>query len=114
MDKRVVQLVMNEDHSLMKDQQIELVKRYKQIQINLVPISGCTFEEMDQRCVELLKMLEIGNDVVFVSPIPYMLLKLTKSSLNNETAGSVYVFVRETRSNAPDTKHWNKPWVLVS
>ena len=64
-------VILNEQHSLLPEQEKILNKRYSQIDIISVPSTGWTAKEMKKKAVEVTA--EEGFEVVFASPIPLMI-----------------------------------------
>ena len=95
-----VLVVMNETHSLLPEQKEILEREYEEYQILPVPAEGWTLEEMDSKVDEISTMeLQEGKlylDIVFVSPIPYMMRELTRREIYfaNEYAEQSNRFVR--------------------
>ena len=95
-----VLVVMNENHSLLPEQKRILETEYDEYQILPVPADGWTLEEMNSKVEEISTMeLHEGKyylDIVFVSPIPYMIRELTRREVYfvNEYAEQTNRFVR--------------------
>ena len=95
-----VLVVMNENHSLLPEQEEILKAEYEGFDILSVPTEGWTLEEMDSKVEEISVMeLQEGKyylDIVFVSPIPYMIRELTRREIYfaNEYAEQTNRFVR--------------------
>ncbi len=70
-----VMLVINEQHELLPSQREQLGYNFPESEVEkvLVPAEGWTIEEMERILSERLW----GNFVVFVSPIPYLIKKLS-------------------------------------
>lgn len=69
--KKVV-LVINEQHSLLPEQERILKDRFGEWEVLRVPANGWTLKEQEEKVSELK-----GNVVIFASPVPYMLKKLS-------------------------------------
>lgn len=65
-------VIMNETHGLMDEQKSILDRKYSNYEILSVPANGWTLREMQ----EIGRGL-VGNTVVFVSPIPYLIKMLS-------------------------------------
>ena|SRR5690606_4092476 len=95
-----VLVIMNENHSLLPEQEEILEREYEGFDILPVPAEGWTLEEMDSKVEEISTMkLQEGKyylDIVFVSPIPYMMRELTRKEIYfvNEYAEQTNRFVR--------------------
>lgn len=95
-----VLVVMNETHSLLPEQKRILETEYDGYQILPVPADGWTLEEMNSKVEEISTMeLQEGKyylDIVFVSPIPYMMRELTRKEIffSGEYAEQSNRFVR--------------------
>jgi len=79
-------IILNEQHSLLPEQEKILKEQFETYEIISVPASGWTLEEMKIKIVEL----STKNTIVFVSPIPYMIKELAKG-------GKVLVFHNDNR-----------------
>lgn len=78
-------IVMNESHDLLPEQEKILKESYVEgYEILSVPTTGWNLEEMDE-VIEKITSSEYGRenwlDVVFVSPIPYMIRELTRREI---------------------------------
>lgn len=75
-------VIMNETHSLLSDQKRVLEEAYSEYEILPVPASGWTLDEMKEKVDEIVSLpLPEGKTklhVIFVSPIPYMIMELTR------------------------------------
>lgn len=82
---RKVYVVLNEQHTLLDDQKRVLDDAYgDRWEIYPVPASGWTLDEMKEVVYEL-----IGNDVVFASPVPYLIQELAHANGYYNGAGSL-------------------------
>src|SRR5690625_5262425 len=90
-----VKIILNEQHSLLDNQKEVLEERYgDDYEIFSVPAKGWTVEEMDKISEEL----EDENLVIFASPVPYLLMKLT---YRRGLAAGVNMSSDEDRHSAP-------------
>lgn len=75
-ERQKLEIVINEQHSLKKEQRELLEKQFPLNRWNhnyiKVPEAGWSFDEQNQQAGELT-----GKTVVFVSPVPYVLAKLS-------------------------------------
>ena len=73
--KKRVKIIINEQHSLLPDQDRVLRKKFNDHNLEFVkvPASGWTIEEMKQKINELSQ----ADVVVFVSPVPYILAMMS-------------------------------------
>ena len=74
-------VIMNENHSLLPEQEKILKERFEEYEILPVPATGWTLEEIDRKIEEILSSVNsvrINTGVVFVSPIPYMIMELAR------------------------------------
>ena len=108
--ERRLTVIMNENHTLLPEQECILKEEFSDLEAEFlfVPASGWTKEEMDQ-VVASFKEAAIGperyhtQNVVFVSPIPYLLRELTRAEVipypecSVETGIRVYVFHNDHR-----------------
>jgi len=86
--KRRLTVVMNENHTLLPEQERILKEMFPDLEPEFLfaPATGWTKEEMD-KIVASFKEAAIGpdcyhiQDVVFVSPIPYLLRELTRAEV---------------------------------
>lgn len=124
MNKRIVEIhenhrrkrtqaivLINESHSLLEDQQRVLEERYEGYEILPIPASGWTLEEMDEKVKEISSMeLEEGKlylDVIFVSPVPYMIRELTRKEIYMPTveyAEQTHIFVHVFHNDRREKK----------
>lgn len=65
-------VIMNASHSLLDDQKNILKKQFKDYDLVSVPLDGWTLSDMD-KMIDKLR----GSTVIFVSPIPYMIKRLS-------------------------------------
>ena len=86
-----VHVVMNEDHSLLPEQREILKEKYGNYDFRYVPKEGWLLEEINW-LVEWYENSHV-EEVVFVSPVPSLLMKLSR--LNGKT---VRVFHNDNRN----------------
>ena len=87
--KRRLTVIMNENHTLLPEQERILEEMFPDLEPEFLfaPATGWTKEEMD-KIVASFKEAAIGpdryhtQDVVFVSPIPYLLRELTRAEVD--------------------------------
>jgi len=87
--KRRLTVIMNENHTLLPEQERILKEMFPDLEPEFLfaPATGWTKEEMD-KIVASFKEAAIGpdryhtQDVVFVSPIPYLLRELTQAEVD--------------------------------
>lgn len=79
MKKRTV-VIMNESHSLLPQQEALLKDEFDTYEILPVPAEGWTREEMNDIHDHLTTIDQGWNDVVFVSPIPYLLGRIANTA----------------------------------
>lgn len=98
-------IIINEQHTLLPEQEAILKEKFETWSTILVPATGWSREERDIICDTLR-----GN-VVFVSPVPGMILELAgRASFESRTRGSLtvrpWVFSNDTREKKelPDGK----------
>ena len=65
-------VIMNEQHTMLAEQEAILKEEFGSYSLYSVPSSGWSSGEMEQVVDELL-----GNTVVFISPVPYVLARLS-------------------------------------
>lgn len=105
---RKAKVIMNKQHTLFEEQQTILNDRFESYEVILIPPSGWTRQDMDEHVEELIK----GDaDIVFLSPVPYMLMRVCKILGNEEKGCSVLLFHRDTRYKA--TRRGGTPWQLI-
>lgn len=75
MKKTKVVVVMNEQHTLIAEQERILNESFESYEFLHSPASGWTIEEMNEK----IKELQQADIVVFVSPIPYLIKRLSYS-----------------------------------
>ena len=79
MKKVKVKIIINEQHNLLPDQDRVLKETFSeekhQFEFVKSPAGGWTLEEMNEK----IKELQQADIIVFVSPIPYMLKRLSYS-----------------------------------
>lgn len=86
--KKRLTVIMNENHTLLPEQERILKEMFPDLEPEFLfaPATGWTKEEMD-KIVASFKEVAIGpdcyhiQDVVFVSPIPYLLRELTRAEV---------------------------------
>jgi len=87
--KKRLTVIMNENHTLLPEQERILKEMFPDLEPEFLfaPATGWTKEEMD-KIVASFKEVAIGpdryhtQDVVFVSPIPYLLRELTRAEVD--------------------------------
>jgi len=100
-------VIINEQHKLLDEQKKILEEKYKVYEVLQVPAQGWTLQEMD-KVIDKLTSKEIRDgkrflDVVFVSPIPYLIMELTRKEVEwmpeyaEETGIKVKVFHNDNR-----------------
>ena len=72
MKRNKVNVIINQQHTLLPQQQELINKKFKNINFIKVPSNGWTLKEQTEQVKSLL-----GQTVVFVSPVPYMLASLS-------------------------------------
>ena len=97
MKKTKVVVVMNEQHTLLDEQKRLLDEHFKSYEFLHSPANGWTVKEMDEK----IKELNSADIVVFVSPIPYMVKRLSY----NEGYNAAY--------EPPFPPHPHAPRVLI-
>jgi hypothetical protein len=65
-------IILNEQHKLLPEQEAILIQRFGRFETLSVPATGWTKDEQDQAIRQITCQI-----VVFVSPIPYMIKKLS-------------------------------------
>lgn len=93
-EKTKALVVMNESHSLLPEQEEILKREYNDIDFLSVPASGWTLKEM-KKIIKQIKNKEYNGekkylDVIFVSPIPYMIMELTRKEVDLSGAGEYW------------------------
>lgn len=99
--------IINEQHKLLDEQKKILEEKYEVYEVLQVPAQGWTLQEMD-KVIDKLTSKEIRDgkrllDVVFVSPIPYLIMELTRKEVDwmpeyaEETGIKVKVFHNDNR-----------------
>lgn len=105
-------LVINEQHSLMAEQE-ELLKAYSGYKTILAPAEGWSREQIDVAVEEF----EAGDTIIFASPIPYMIKRLASAlvevpdmSIMQDLKFNVKVFHNDKREKIelPNGKIINK------
>lgn len=100
-------VIINEQHKLLDEQKKILEEKYEVYEVLQVPAQGWTLQEMD-KVIDKLTSKEIRDgkrflDVVFVSPIPYLIMGLTRKEVDwvpeyaEETGIKVKVFHNDNR-----------------
>ena len=100
-------VIINEQHKLLDEQKKILEEEYEVYEVLQVPAQGWTLREMDE-VIEKLTSKEIRDgkrflDIVFVSPIPYLMMKLTRKEVEwvpeyaEQTGIMVKVFHNDNR-----------------
>jgi len=89
-------IIINENHTLLPEQENILKKRFREWETLLVPSDGWNKHERDEICHE------IKGNVVFVSPIAGMIKDLTMRTMinmikNEEIEVAPYVFSNDKR-----------------
>ena len=83
-------VIINETHTLMEDQVRVLNKKFGEgnWKLYLSPKAGWSKNEMDYQIQKIIKMVkEYGKlHVIFASPIPYMLMELTRREIDAPSA----------------------------
>ena len=77
-------VIMNESHSMMEDQERVMKEHFgEDWEVYPVPASGWTKEEMDEQMKKMREMNQKhgGLNIVFLSPVPYMLMELTRNEM---------------------------------
>lgn len=78
-------VIINETHSLLPEQEQLLREQYDDWSVLSVPAAGWNIREMKKQIKKLTSKEIRGDkrylDVVFVSPIPYMIRELTRCEL---------------------------------
>ena len=98
---------INEQHKLLDEQKKILEEKYEVYEVLQVTAQGWSLKEMDE-VIEKLTSKEIRDgkrllDVVFVSPIPYLIMELTRKEVDwvpeyaEETGIKVKVFHNDNR-----------------
>ena len=95
MRKQIV--ILNEQHQLKAEQERILIERMDFV-IHHIPRGGLTLDEMKREVSELRERLLAGDDIVFASPVPYMLKELAFLAGNAPYFhGKVLVFHNDRR-----------------
>ncbi|MDZ5005859.1 hypothetical protein GNF40_06875 [Clostridium perfringens] len=85
-------IVKNEQHTLLKEQKVILESKFSEYEYLNIYKEGISIKEQ----LEIIKyLLKKKVDIIFLSPIPLMLGKLSKYSQN-----SVYVFTNSKRNKS--------------
>lgn len=86
MEKCIV--ILNEQHSLLPEQEKILQKEYGEIEFLSVPANGWTLQEQEEVIEKIEEKLDLHlcgarnpADIVFVSPVPFLLRELTEMSI---------------------------------
>lgn len=112
-DIRKAIVIMNQQHRLFNDQQDALNGKFSSYEIVLVPQEGWTRQEME---VKITEIMTAGHDIVFLSPVPYMLMKVSKLVENEVSTRVVYLFHRDVRFKGvePCSVKGHVPWQLIA
>lgn len=112
-DTRKAIVIMNQQHRLFNDQQNALNGKFSSYEITLVPQEGWTRQEMEAKMGEIMAT---DHDIVFLSPVPYMLMKVSKLVEHEVSTRVVYLFHRDVRFHAVDqySTKGRAPWQLIS
>ena len=86
-------VIINEDHKLFNEQTSLLTFNYEIIEFYTVPKYGWTLNELSDIIKELSEKMKEGVDMVFVSPVPVLILKLAQV----DAEGKVKVFHNDNR-----------------
>ena len=107
---RKAKVIMNKQHLLFSEQQAVLNEKFTSYEVILVPQEGWNMAQMDDQIVELLAT---PGDIVFLSPIPYMLMRLCKMDIPE--GRDVFLFHRDIRYKGIDhgNAKGNAPWHLL-
>ena len=75
-------VIINEDHSLLEEQKEILNEKFNKISFFKIPREGMTLKEMKEALENFIfpKMEDDGINIVFVSPIPYLLKECSSFS----------------------------------
>ena len=90
-------VIINEQHTLLPDQERILLEKFGAFELVKVPATGWTLEQIEEVCASLTGI------VVFVSPIPAMIKILARRSgqdegrFDGEVGDSVFVFHNDHR-----------------
>lgn len=81
-------VIMNENHSILPEQHTILYEKYGEYSILKVPAEGWTLEEMEDIISSIQNTASRSNiiEVIFISPIPYMIMELTRRELISSSA----------------------------
>jgi len=82
-----VQVIINEQHELTAEQETLLNTRFYNWELHKVPAEGWNKAQMDEKIFDLS-----ATKCVFVSPIPYMLMRLTSINYRD-----IYIFHNDKR-----------------
>lgn len=119
-------IVMNEQHSLMKDQKATLDSEYDSYVMYDVPAKGWSLDQMEDKYYDLLAMLgadiqvigkdrddpitRVGHqagydtDIVFVSPVQFLLKKLSMTSVGLDFHVKTFHNDRREKKELPNGK----------
>jgi hypothetical protein len=95
--KKLTAVILNEQHSLMEEQQQLLNEKFgDNWEIVPVPANGWTLAEQHKKVVELVNKY---GDVVFASPVPFLMKEVSRESIIGENISlfNVYVFHNDNR-----------------
>ena len=96
METTITIVIMNEQHSLLPEQEKILNEKFNNSwEFMKVPADGWALYQMREKIMEIIDKSTVDNNifVVFVSPIPYMLKIMVSSSSVKET----FVFHNDNR-----------------
>jgi hypothetical protein len=88
-------VVLNEQHSLMSEQEEILKDTFDSFNIKSVPANGWTLEEMRNIAIELSGEMVKGVNIIFASPVPALMIFTAKLEMHN--IGRVAVFHNDRR-----------------
>lgn len=81
-------IIINESHSMMKEQEKIMGEEFgENWEVYPVPKTGWTLKQMDREVKKIMKTKKMEHSlfVVFVSPIPYMIMELTRRESSDVT-----------------------------
>lgn len=94
-------VVINESHNLFSEQEKILKENYNKIEYLKVPPIGWKLEELQKIYTEKIQpALWVGYDIIFVSPIPYLIMRSSFEEgqfSTKEGLGSVRIFHNNKR-----------------
>lgn len=97
---RKAAVIMNETHAMFPEQR-ECLRRMFGTYINIIslPEEGATYDQMEELMIDMVRQED--TDIVFISPVPYMLMRLAKMQGAGELGErNVYMFHRDIRIKA--------------